>query len=122
MNFPGAAAALAAFAQASTGDTVGEVEVMRRNSVCAACPKREKVTGIVSRVSQTLGVLANRHRVPKSMKDYRCGVCGCALMLLIPAKTPHKDSPEEAAVRPSSCWASDGAAPPVKSAPGGCSC
>ena len=51
-------------------------------------------------------MLASKHRVPSEVHSYGCSVCGCSLVLLLPA-TPadlHKDSPEEAAKRPANCW------------------
>jgi|TARA_R110002167_G_scaffold150637_2_gene344387 hypothetical protein len=104
MNIPGAVAAIKAFKQASKGDTVNEIEILRRTAICSVCPVRQLSTGVVSRVSQTLGVIANRHRVHRELRDYRCGVCKCALMLLIPSKVSHVDTPAELLTRPAECW------------------
>jgi len=106
MNFQGATAAIKAFREATRGNVVDTQEVTRRAAICGACPKRTFVRGARSEVSQVLGVLANKHRVPPELSGCMCGVCKCSLMLLIPA-TPadlHKDTPEELAERPEQCW------------------
>jgi hypothetical protein len=99
-------AAIKAFQHALSGNVVSPEEVRRRGNVCATCPKRERVRNSVSKISRFLGMLANRHRLPKEIKDFACGVCGCSLQLLLPATKEdlHKDSPEEAAKRPEQCW------------------
>lgn len=101
-----AIAAAKAFREAVRGNVVSDAEILRRAAICAACPKRQKVTGWKSEVSKKLGMIANKNRVPSKVSDYRCGVCGCSLMLLLPAtsKDLHKDSPEEAKNRPKTCW------------------
>ena len=104
-----ALAAAKAFQHAVKGDVVSPEEIRRRGAVCKTCPKRQLVRRRTSQVSQILGILANRHRVPPEVKDYACNVCGCSLMLLLPA-TPqdlHKDSGKEAAERPERCWLTD---------------
>jgi hypothetical protein len=99
-------AAANAFKDALKGDVVDDATIASRTAICLKCPQRRKVTGVVSRVSKILGDIANRHRVPKEIADYRCNICKCSLMLLIPAteKDQHKDSPQEAKRRPASCW------------------
>lgn len=100
-------AAAKAFKDAIKGDVATDAEIDARERICFLCPERKKVTGAASRVSKILGTLANRHRVPERIKDYRCNVCKCSLMLLLPA-TPadfHVDSPEEAVKRSKTkCW------------------
>lgn len=102
-----ATAAIKAFQHALSGKVVSPIEVSRRHGVCMKCPKRVRVGRDVSAVSKFLGMLANRHRVPKDLSGSKCGVCGCSLMLLLPAtgEDLHVDSPEEAAKRPDGCWA-----------------
>lgn len=99
-------AAANAFKDAIKGDVVDDATILSRTSTCLKCPKRRKVSGIVSRVSRILGDIANRHRVPKDIADYKCSVCGCSLLLLLAAtdKDLHKDSPQEAKRRPLTCW------------------
>jgi hypothetical protein len=101
-----AIAALKAFQDAIKGSVVSATEVSNREAICATCPMRRRATGIPAKLSQTLGIIANRHRVSNSIKDYKCGVCGCSLMLIIPAtdENQHVDSPEEAKQRPALCW------------------
>jgi hypothetical protein len=99
-------AAANAFKDAIKGDVVDDATIASRTEICLKCPKRQRNSGIITRVSKILGDLANRHRVPDSIAGYRCGVCKCSLMLLVPAteKDQHKDSPQEAKRRPASCW------------------
>lgn len=99
-------AAANAFKDALKGDVVDDTTIASRLAICKGCPQRRKVTGLVSRISKILGDIANRHRVPKDIADYKCNVCGCSLMLLAPAtdKDLHKDSPQEAKKRPGHCW------------------
>jgi hypothetical protein len=106
MNLTGAIAAIKAFTEAVNGNVVPSDEIFRRTDICAKCPMKRKVTGAPSKVSRYLGVLANKHRVPADLNGQKCNVCGCSLMLLIPATEAdlHKDSPEEAEKRPASCW------------------
>lgn len=99
-------AAALAFKDALKGDVVDDDTIDSRAKICIKCPQRRRVTGIISRVSKILGDIANRHRVPKEIADYKCNICKCSLMLLIPAteKDQHKDSPQEAKRRPLTCW------------------
>jgi hypothetical protein len=99
-------AAAKAFVEATQGDVVSDEEIDRRARLCKPCPGRVKTTG-VGRVSQILGALANKHKVPKEIADFSCVVCKCNLQLLIPAKEPHVDSPKEKARRVkvnARCW------------------
>jgi hypothetical protein len=102
----GAIAAIKAFTEAVNGNVVPHNEVLRRERVCNRCPMRKKVTGAPSKISRYLGMLASKHRVPSEVHNHACSVCGCSLVLLLPATPPdlHKDSPEEAAKRPKDCW------------------
>lgn len=100
------AAALKAYAEATRGNTVSDREFARRMSVCKTCPKLRRTSGLTGRVSQILGSLSIKHKVPREMSSSSCGVCGCSLLLLVPAlpQNLHSDSPEEALKRPSTCW------------------
>ena len=102
----GAIAAAKAFKSAVKGNVVSPREIARREAICSKCDFREEKTSIISQLSKTLGKFANRHRVPDSVSKYRCGVCECSLMLLLPATDAdmHQDSPEEAEKRPDGCW------------------
>ena len=106
MNADGVLAAIKAFKDAVKGDVVDETTLSSRAAICSKCPKRRIKSSIVSRVSKILGDLANKHRVPSEISKYSCGVCGCSLMLLLPAteKDLHKDSPAELKKRPLTCW------------------
>lgn len=99
-------AALRAYSEATKGNTVSDVEFARRISVCKTCPRLRRVSGLTGRVSQILGSLSIKHKVPRDVSGCSCGVCGCSLLLLAPALPGnlHEDSPEEAKKRPSSCW------------------
>lgn len=101
-----AASAAKAFTHALNGSVVSAEEIRRRGGICNACPKRKFIRTRASKMSRTLGLLANRHRLPSDIKDYVCGVCGCSLMLLLPATPPDLpvDNEKEAAERPDKCW------------------
>lgn len=105
LNLQGAAAALKAYQQARKGDVETPDTIAARAAACFRCPKR-KITRGVSKASELLGILANRNRVPHAVASYSCSVCGCSLMLLLPATKEdiHKDTPEEAKERPDNCW------------------
>lgn len=106
ISVAGAAKALLAFYDAMHSKTVSVEEIQRRSSICAVCPKRRSGSGVAEALSKKLGQIANRRQVPQEVADYHCGVCGCSLMLLLPAteKDLHKDSAEESANRPAGCW------------------
>ena len=106
MNPVGAGKAILAFIHAVGGVTVSAEEIARRANICEACPKRRTGNGVEEGISKFLGRLANKHKVPEEVAGYHCGVCGCSLMLLVPAteKDLHKDSAAEAADRPAGCW------------------
>lgn len=104
MNVSGAIAAMKAFKEAATGDVVPVDEISRRSRICEACPMKQRATGAATRASQTLGLIANKNRVPVSVKNFKCGVCGCALLLLLPSKTLHTDTEEQRKLRPKGCW------------------
>lgn len=106
MSPKSALAAIAAFKEALSGNVVSVDEVTRRAGICSTCPKRKMDTGVKTGISRMLGNLANKHRVPEEIKGRSCSVCGCSLLLLIPAtdKDLHKDNEQEAKERPSICW------------------
>lgn len=95
-----------AFREATRGNVVEPLEAARRAGICQLCPKRVLLRGAKSGVSQMLGIIANKHRVPNELSGFMCGVCGCSLLLLIPATKGdlHVDTPEESAQRPEECW------------------
>lgn len=105
-----ATAAVTAFREARDGNVVDPETAQRRANICETCPMRERVRVHPSdQASRILGMQANKHRVPDALKSYKCGVCGCSLLLLIPAMPEHihKDTPAEAKVRAERapmCW------------------
>lgn len=104
-----AVSALKAFAEATANQVVTPDEGQRRANICITCPKRRKITTFsLSNVARTLGARANKNRVPPTLKDYKCGVCHCPLLMLVPAlpESLHRDSPEEAKERATApnCW------------------
>lgn len=108
LNFQGAVAAVKAYQSARRGNVSTPAEILRRSSICFRCPQRQMTRG-VSKASEMLGILANRHRVPPAVSAYSCKVCGCSLQLLLPAvkEDIHRDTPEEAKARPKTCWILD---------------
>jgi hypothetical protein len=106
MNANGAIAAMKAFKEAMDGNVVTAEELLRRQRICNRCPKKRRDVGVKTAISRMIGNIANKHRVPEEVKGFSCGVCGCSLMLLLPAtkKDLHVDNAEEAKERPDSCW------------------
>ena len=106
MNPNGATAALKAFGHAMKKDTATPAQVLERAKICKTCPHRRKISGMRSQLSRFLGTVANHHKVPQDISKYKCGVCSCSFMLLVPAKVEdlHVDTPAEAAQRPDHCW------------------
>ena len=105
-----AIAAANAYKEARSGNVANPVEVHRRANICSLCPMRRKIQfKATDQASKMLGHRANANRVPTELTDFKCGVCHCALMLLLPSLPEHlhRDSPEEAAVRADKapgCW------------------
>jgi hypothetical protein len=99
-------AAISAFKEATSSDVVSEELISKRSAVCRNCPAKKRVRGLASNMSLLLGSIANRHRVPAEIGRNMCSVCGCSLMLLLPAKKSslHQDSPAQKRKRPFSCW------------------
>lgn len=105
-----ATAAVNAALKARGGKVVDAAELKRRADICLKCPMRRFVSmQPADQLSRVMGMMVNRHRVPASVASYKCGVCGCSLMMLLPAlpEDLHKDNPEQAELRRSSapsCW------------------
>ena len=105
VNITGAKAAAKAFSEAIRGDVAPPEEIQRRTNICTQCPRYQKKMSATTKVSLLLGRLANKNRVPGKLAKSRCGACKCSLMLLLPSKTPHPDTPEQYALRWEKCWA-----------------
>ena len=105
MNPSGVRAAIKAFVEATKNNVVPEAIIQHRASICRRCPQRVVTRG-TSRVSEVLGSLSGKHGVPNEISAFSCGVCGCSMLLLLPATAEnlHKDSPDESKKRPGTCW------------------
>ena len=105
MNTPGIKAAIKAFVEATKNNVVPESIIQHRAAICRRCPQRVVTRG-TSKVSEILGVLSGKHGVPNEISAFSCGVCGCSMLLLLPAteENLHKDSEAEAKKRPGTCW------------------
>lgn len=109
MKLSGVTQALKAYRSARKQETVDDQEALRRGKICKGCPMRRKVGGFIGRVSQVLGEATGNRQIPEDLRDYKCGVCQCSLLLLVPAieDNLHKDSPAERRTRLKSapgCW------------------
>lgn len=110
LSIQGAIAAATAYKEARNGNVVSAEEIQTRATICIGCPMRRKIrVHGADQASKMLGMMANKHRVSKDLKDHKCGVCHCSLMLLVPSRAEfiHRDSPEEAADRAKNaprCW------------------
>lgn len=113
MNLSGVKQALKAYKAARNAETVSDAEAMRRARICANnCPMNRKVTGFIGRTSQVLGASSDTGQVPPELADRKCGVCGCSLLLLIPALPAnlHRDDAIEQGQRAKkapNCWLPD---------------
>ncbi len=101
--------ALKAYSAAKNLDVVSDTEAASRARICSKCPMKRKVGGFIGRASQVLGAASATGQVPDELANRKCGVCGCSLLLLIPAVPAnlHKDSPKEAEIRAKeapNCW------------------
>ena len=110
ISIQGALAAATAFKEARNGNVAPTDEIAVRANICEACPKRRniRVHG-TDQASRVMGMMANKNRVPPVLKNSKCGVCQCSLMLLVPSRGEflHRDSPAEAADRAANaprCW------------------
>ena len=106
MNLKGALAAANAFVQAMNKNTASPEEIAKRFKVCSRCPKKALISGATSQISRMVGLVANQNKVPTEFSKWKCGVCECSFVLLLPARTEdlHPDTEAEAAVRPKECW------------------
>lgn len=97
----------------SFGGNVEQEEINRRAIQCSNCPKREEIPGCMS--CGFAGVLSNSLNkikkafgcgfvIPNGLDKNGCGVCDCALSVMLPAKMSSfkKDDSNE---RPIKCWA-----------------
>ena len=92
-----------AFREALRKDVVSDAEISRRSNICTQCPAKTP-SGVVAPV---LASIINKHKVDKKISAFKCGICKCPLILLVPAKEPHVDSVEERAKRikkNKNCW------------------
>lgn len=98
LRFSDVTAAVKAAGNKLIGRTAPEVLIDWRLSVCAECPKLREAKAAKEKVSVAL----SGQFVDKNV----CDVCGCSLVLLASSlnATPHDDTPEEKAARPSTCW------------------
>jgi hypothetical protein len=107
VTLQGALAALNAAKEATRDNVVTSEVLQSRIAVCKACPQRRRITGTLSHVGNILARLANKHKVPKDISDFKCGVCSCPLSLLTTAlpENLHVDSADEAVKRSKTkCW------------------
>ncbi len=107
--------AKAIFANMS-GEIVSQGEILRRADICAKCPKKEMMSGcmscgagkaVLALYNASVGLFkGNRYEIPVDLKKANCGVCGCYISTMLPAKLEDfaKDTPQKAADRPSTCW------------------
>lgn len=101
-----------ALVNVSAGNTVDQLEINRRAGICQFCPKLEEVPGCMScGFAGTLSNALNKIKkafdsgfeIPNNMSKHGCGVCGCSLAVMLPAKTSaFKETDQN--LRPDHCW------------------
>lgn len=97
------------------GETVDQQAINTRAAICTDCPHRSQVQLCSScGAARKLVKFANfckslfssaAYTIPNNLDGHYCGVCNCALSVLLPAKQEHislatKTDPE----RPDFCW------------------
>ena len=104
------------------GQVVNSEEILRRSNICSGCPLSTRSSGCatcrfgrqVANVVNGIRGLAGRSITYPSIKgakarDMNCGFCGCALIVMLPAKIECFNEPEEKnQARPDHCWAKNG--------------
>lgn len=96
----------------SAGNSVNQLEINRRASICQTCPRLEEVPGCMScgfagTLSNTINKIKRFFKasfeIPNNMGKHGCGVCGCSLAVMLPAKTSAFKKDDQAQ-RPDHCW------------------
>lgn len=99
----------------TTGSATTSEEILRRSSICAACPLINKLGGcapcgaaakISNFVSNIRASLKLQIPIPTEVKASFCEVCGCSLALMVVSRMDAFNEPASKNLsRPDNCWA-----------------
>lgn len=120
------------------GDTVDQVTVESRASICRDCPQAKYPDELKAALDscQSCGGKTRKKQasertleaakalcsiggatIPPDLEEKACGVCGCFMVCLLPVKGEtlelKQDSIEQDSLRPDFCWARQYVKPPV---------
>lgn len=101
-----------ALVSVARGQTVPQEETNRRAIICSKCPRLEQIPGcmgcglagrIANAVKNIKKLFGKGFVIPNNLETKGCGVCGCALSVMLPAKI-ELFSDKDQAERPDNCW------------------
>ena len=99
-----------ALVSVAAGGAVSQEEINRRAVICTNCPKVTEIPGchgcgLAAAVNETVNkvkkAFGGGYTIPNNLQFNGCGVCSCALSVMIPAKMSQFKKEE---VRPTHCW------------------
>ena len=101
-----------ALVKVSSGEIVLQEEINRRGIICTKCPRLETIPGcmgcgLAGRISNAVNkikkLFGKNFILPNNLETKGCGVCGCALSVMLPAKTEQFNDNDQTE-RPDNCW------------------
>jgi len=99
-----------ALVNVAIGSSVSQEEINRRAVICTNCPKVTEIPGchgcgLAAAVNETVNkvkkAFGGGFTIPNNLQFNGCGVCSCALSVMLPAKMSQFKKEE---VRPTHCW------------------
>lgn len=115
ISFKSAVSGAKALLRNFVGDIVDKEEIKRRSSICSACKENiettdcvacgfgGKLNSYINSLKQSFG--GNEIKLSQSVKGRYCGVCNCALALMLPSKMDaFTESDDKQKSRPNHCW------------------
>lgn len=114
INFDKARNGAIALLSVTVEGAVDQSEINRRASLCTNCPKVNKVSNcfacgfggaIVRFVNGLKKLFKSGFTIPNNLESRYCGVCNCALAMMLPSKMEaFKENLKDNQSRPSHCW------------------
>jgi hypothetical protein len=95
------------------GSSVSSEEIIRRSSICATCPLMSRIGGCAScgaggKIANWInGIRAGKKlqiAIPSEVSSSYCGVCQCALALMVVTKKADFYDESKNGQRPDVCW------------------
>lgn len=99
----------------TAGQSVSNVEIVRRSDICAKCPLMDEIGGchscgaggkISNWANKLRSFMGSQIPIPAEVKGSYCGFCGCAIASMVLAKKTdfYPEAPTKNATRPDNCW------------------